>query len=127
VKACLNVDRREDVVPAVRCFVKSSLQAWRQERFADDATLIVSELLTNAVLHAGAPITVAMAAEEGTLRVEVYDGDGHMPAVAASAVDATNGRGLGLVGALSTTWGAERLAGGKVVWAELARRPPAAG
>jgi hypothetical protein len=63
-----------------------------------------------------------MTIEDGKLRVEVFDGDCQMPAPVQTAADATSGRGLGLVGALSSTWGAEARSGGKVVWAELSWR-----
>ena len=89
----------------------------------DDARLLVSELVTNSVLHAGqhagAPLQIRAVAVNGTVRVEVEDG-GHRGAVRRRAPDPRRGGfGLHLVELLATRWGVsdER---GTLVWFELA-------
>jgi anti-sigma regulatory factor (Ser/Thr protein kinase) len=88
---------------------------------AADAALLVSELVTNAVLHAGGPITVSAAYVDRTLRVEVHDTDKpplpdlHKP----SSADKT-GRGLHLVGLLADRWAVTPTRNGKTVWFEIA-------
>ncbi|GAA2653124.1 hypothetical protein GCM10010400_06050 [Streptomyces aculeolatus] len=93
---------------------------------ADTAVLLVSELLTNACLHARAPRGRHIAARcvlgDGGLRVEVSDaGDGELPTPHEAGPDDESGRGLALVAALASRWGAyPRPYGiGKTVWFEL--------
>lgn len=95
---------------------------------ADDAELVVSELLTNALLHGEPPVTVRVRAAE-VIRIEVHDTGRSAPIVLPRNTEAMTGRGLALVSALATSWGVEGdPAGGKVVWAELSNgpAPPAA-
>ena len=87
----------------------------------DEARLIVSELVTNAVVHAVEPITLEVAVSDHTLRVEVCDGDDLTAVVTARHAhgDGTTGRGLTIVDAFADRWGVRRHRGGKSVWAEL--------
>jgi len=106
-------------VVAARHFVASTLAAWSVA--ADDVPLLVSELATNAVLHARSEFTVSIALGAGLLRVEVSDGNSRMPIVAVVPADAYSGRGLMLVQALASAWGVERHTDqGKTVWFEMA-------
>ncbi|MFP5370481.1 MAG: ATP-binding protein [Actinomycetes bacterium] len=85
----------------------------------DDVLLLVSELVTNAVLHAGTHTRVTASVRPGRVVVAVGDGDPHhAPAVAARGSEATNGRGLMLVDALATDWGIDLRKRWKVVWFE---------
>lgn len=87
---------------------------------AQNLALVVSELATNAVLHAGTPFTVAVDADDDRFRLEVFDRDGtQMPEATTPAPDDVTGRGLSIVGALATDWGVHERDGGKCVWAEL--------
>jgi anti-sigma regulatory factor (Ser/Thr protein kinase) len=84
------------------------------------AVLLVSELVTNAVRHAGSTLTVAVAIGRAAVRVEVRDRSPRLPALRESTGgDDEWGRGLVLVDALASRWGAERLPSGKRVWFEL--------
>lgn len=86
----------------------------------DDLALVVSELVTNAV-RAGSPtVRVALAEERSRVVVRVTDEAAGWPHERAAGADDPGGRGLPLVSALSTNWGVQPQAGGKVVWAELA-------
>jgi anti-sigma regulatory factor (Ser/Thr protein kinase) len=86
------------------------------------AAVVVSELVTNAVLHGRRPIELELSADESTVRIEVFDGDRDHQGVARRpvGVDDHHGRGLHVVDALARRWGVDAHARGKVVWAELA-------
>ena len=85
-----------------------------------DAALLTSELVTNAVVHAGTVFEVAMTIDNGRVLVAVVDRSTRLPQPTPVATDATTGRGLGLVDAIASAWGAELTADGKIVWFELA-------
>jgi anti-anti-sigma factor len=92
----------------------------------DDVRLLISELVTNSVRHAGAapedPIVLRVRRTGDGLRVEVADpvrGDGAAPVPRTPGLDGTGGFGLFLVERLADRWGAERGEGSSVVWFEL--------
>ncbi|WP_225438428.1 ATP-binding SpoIIE family protein phosphatase [Candidatus Frankia nodulisporulans] len=86
----------------------------------EDVTLLVSEVVTNAVLHARSDLVLRAFLEPGRLRVSVEDREGaHLPrpgAAAANRPDPESGWGLLLVEALSMAWGVETTVNGKRVW-----------
>jgi anti-sigma regulatory factor (Ser/Thr protein kinase) len=90
---------------------------------ADDALLMVSELVTNAVRHGRPDIVLSLSIASDRLRIEVYDASDDMPLVAADhpSFDRATGRGLLIVAATAEDWGVARTPGrpGKTVWAEL--------
>ena len=85
----------------------------------DDAQMIVSELLTNAINArcAGAEVTVSV--HEGVVRIEVVDDADGVPQPNRPSAADERGRGLMIVAALSSDWGYDVWARGKRVWAEL--------
>ena len=85
----------------------------------DDVQLVVSELVTNALLHAGTSFTVMLRTGLGPAVVlQVRDGSEAGPTMGAMAFLDTAGRGIGIVAALSQAWGFdEHEGGGKSVWA----------
>jgi anti-sigma regulatory factor (Ser/Thr protein kinase) len=83
------------------------------------AALLVSELVTNAVVHAHSPFTVTAAVLADSVNVEVQDGSAQLPEVLQPTPSSPAGRGMFMVEALSSRWGAEPIAGGKRVWFEL--------
>ena len=85
----------------------------------DDLLLCVSEVVTNAVLHARSRSTLRVQVEGGMVRVEVQDEDPTMPVRRDHELHAPTGRGLRLLDELTTAWGAEAHGHGKVVWFEL--------
>ena len=113
------------VVVARRMVVDAARSWCLPERVAEDVALVVSELASNAVLHARTHFTVSAARLGQGLRVEVADLDPTRPGPAAEkfedlmAVRSMTGRGLALVAATSDRWGCDPARGGKVVWAEV--------
>jgi anti-sigma regulatory factor (Ser/Thr protein kinase) len=85
------------------------------------AVLLVSELVANAVLHAGTPCVVLVDVNDRRVRVEVRDEDPRLPAMKDYGLDAVTGRGLRIVDSLSDRWGADGDERGKTVWFEIDR------
>jgi anti-sigma regulatory factor (Ser/Thr protein kinase) len=113
-------------VPIVRQCLKLALTG-SGHRCVDEACLVVSELVTNAVLHTrsarpGGVVVVELAEiSDGLARIEVMDeGAGTVPQLRESNDVACHGRGLRLVEQVSARWGVyPGLLGGSVVWAEV--------
>lgn len=105
-------------VASARWFVTEVAGAWGVP--LGDAVLMVSELATNAVIHAHSPFTVVISCTTEVLRVEVHDSDPTAP-LPGTAVDqeATSGRGLMLVVTLARRWGYQSTGAGKTVWFEV--------
>ncbi|MEU0287894.1 ATP-binding protein [Streptomyces sp. NPDC005908] len=97
------------------------------EPLAETLILLVSELVTNAVVHTGCPAVLRLclpgrdAAEEVTVRLEVADRSGRAPVPRCVDGDATGGRGLALVDGLADRWGWSTEGTGKRIWCELDR------
>ncbi len=95
--------------------------AWGVTALAASAELLVSELVANAVVHSGSR-SLRVAVSRPTLlwvRIAVVDTSHAFPVLRAADADDENGRGLGIVEAVSDRWGTDRLPWGKRVWAEL--------
>ena len=103
---------------AARHFVQAALDDVDPE-VCDTAVLLTSELATNAMLHARTDFEVAVARLEYVLRIAVTDGNTRLPQPSMAPADATSGRGLALVDAMASAWGADRHGRGKTVWFEL--------
>ncbi|MFI2211000.1 ATP-binding protein [Streptomyces sp. NPDC020141] len=109
-----------------RALLRERLAAWEiSGEAAENAELLLSELVANAARHAPLPpgreIGVRLVHADGMLRLEVADADARRPEPRTAAADEEGGRGLALVAALAERWGcAPRPYGiGKTVWAEL--------
>lgn len=107
-------------IGAARRFVRSALLSSGREELADDAELAVSEVVTNAVVHAGTRIEVNVVLGPVLVRVEVEDGSPHQPRARRYATTASTGRGLGLLNDTAADWGVRPTTRGKAVWFELA-------
>ncbi len=118
--------RPEETAPGrARRFVRQTLAAHGWDDALDNALLLTTELITNAVVHAGTTITVTVGGDANELVVRVQD---HTPGRLAGAARAPDelhegGRGLYLVDTLSTTWGTEHSESGKAVWFRFHRAP----
>jgi anti-sigma regulatory factor (Ser/Thr protein kinase) len=106
---------------AGRQFLAARLAEWQLDHLSDGALVCVSEVITNAVVHAGSHAELSMRVTRGVLRVGVRDvGASAIPTVRPPATpDDTHGRGLLLVEALSDKWGTIEEGGSKVVWFEM--------
>ncbi len=102
-----------------RQFVAATLAGWGLVPLAETATLLVSELVTNSVLHARSPLEVVVTRRRRAVRVDVADASPLVPVVRGGSDVEMTGRGLTLVEALSARWGVEPRATGKSVWFEL--------
>jgi anti-sigma regulatory factor (Ser/Thr protein kinase) len=106
---------------AARRFVAGVLAGRRHTdpSAAQDAQLVVSELATNAVIHAGTPFSVSVCFDGSTIRISVHDWSSTALVVRDAPPSALSGRGLRLVEAVTQDWGVDSAADGKTVWAEL--------
>jgi hypothetical protein len=104
---------------AARDFVARTCSDWGCSQQVLAATLIASELVTNAVLHARTPLTMSVSRCGSQLRVGVRDHDGTPPRSRVVGPDAVSGRGMRVVDALCLDWGVLSAAGSKLVWAIL--------
>lgn len=93
----------------------------------DAAGLLVSELVTNAVVHARTDVTLRATIRRGVLRIEVADGSPVVPTPRRPSGLAGTGRGLQLVDRLANRWGVQKSRGGKTIWFELSPIEQAAG
>jgi anti-sigma regulatory factor (Ser/Thr protein kinase) len=82
---------------------------------AADLALLVSEVVSNAVLHGEGDITVVVGTDADAVRVEVRDGNPELPQTTATT-GAHGGFGLRLLTQLATNWGVDRRDDGKAVW-----------
>lgn len=110
-------------VRAARRFVTATLAAWGRDDTAWEAQLVVSELATNVILHAGTPFLVRITLAGPAVRLEVEDGVTRAPRERHFGPDATTGRGISLVSELAASWGVSPRPGGKTVWCELSVGP----
>ena len=103
-----------------RDFTRYTVAPDRGHEVAEVAALVVSELVTNAVLHARSEILLRLDVGEGTVRIEVVDrSPDELVPPGSPSLDAERGRGLGIVAAVSRRWGVELDRGAKTVWCEL--------
>jgi anti-sigma regulatory factor (Ser/Thr protein kinase) len=102
--------------------VRAALDRWKLAHLADDALLVTTELVQNAVAHTGAGGELVVQRCADGLRIEVTDGSREQPTVRAPDPSQAGGRGLSIVAAVARAWGTLTRNGhaGKVVWAELA-------
>jgi len=111
-------------IAEARRFVARHLTEHGRPDVVPDARLIVSELATNALVHAGTGFTVTVDVEDDTVLLRVADGSTHLPVVGELGLERAHGRGLGIVAALSDAWGiTPEPGGGKSVWASIPARP----
>jgi hypothetical protein len=104
---------------AVRRFVIDTLDEWGQSDLTDDAALVVSELASNALLHAESPFRVSIRWRGPVVRLSVHDASCLFPVCRAAPSEVPGGRGVGIVASLARRWGTDPVPEGKVVWAEL--------
>ena len=104
---------------AARQAVCAALFEWGCVELVEDAGLLVTELVTNSLLHTHSPVGLKLLVRDGMFRAEVSDDDVATPEVRPADLDAATGRGMLIVDRLASTWGVEVATGGKTVWFEL--------
>ncbi len=111
-------------VPVARHLATELLCVWQAPHDAEDAALLVTELVANVVDHVGgeASFTLELTLSDGWLRIAAVDGSAIRPVVRELDPARPRGRGMRLVVALADRWAAEDHRGGKRVWFELS--PP---
>ncbi|MFK4106648.1 SpoIIE family protein phosphatase [Streptomyces sp. NPDC019531] len=107
-----------------RRHVREQLAAWDLDDLIPTAELLVSELVGNVVRHARGPVRLRLL-HTTELICEVYDGSQTMPRIRRATETDEGGRGLQLISALSTRWGARFTPTGKCIWTEQSLRGPA--
>ncbi|MEZ0070199.1 PAS domain S-box-containing protein [Streptacidiphilus sp. MAP12-20] len=116
--AGLPLSRDPEVVGVARRFVRDTLDSWHLPSLRDATELLVSELVSNALLHSEKPTRLRLIRDR-VLSVAVEDTDGHAPRLRHAKADDEGGRGMHLVNELSHRWGSRATPDGKVVWFEL--------
>ena len=115
----LPFDPVAEAAPACRVQLRRLLAGTPLEQRLDDGELALTELVTNAVLHGRAPLTVVLDLTGSRLRVEVRDGSPVSPTFSLLDPTAVTGRGLMLLSAVTDAWGLDPLPDGKSIWFEL--------
>lgn len=114
--------REHATVPAARQMVALALREWDLEVLADEATLVCSELVTNAIVHATSPCLRLTVTRRGEKRVKISVADrsrvGPTKRLCVAGSD-EQGRGLIIVDRVSQMWGVDFMRWGKRVWAFL--------
>ena len=109
---------------SARELVETTLAGWEAPGPTDVVKLLVSELVTNAVLHAKSEPEVVVQLRPECIRVEVLDRSRELPVVKDVPPEATSGRGLAVVSSYASAWGTRPLPHGKAVWFEVPRSAP---
>lgn len=104
-----------------RRFLESTLRVWGCPHLQETAALLASEVLTNAVRHARGSVSLRLRLSDQELIIEVADQSRRLPVPRVVDAFAESGRGLFLVEALSSSWGAVPTVYGKTVWFALPR------
>ena len=110
-------------VAVARRFVATSLGVATSPEVIDGIVLATSELVTNAVVHAGTDIALVVRASPRVVRIEVTDRSPGLPRVTEPRVLSDSGRGLAIVDTIAARWGVEHVVegDGKTVWFEVVR------
>ncbi len=107
---------------AARRMVRKSLEGWCDDEVVDDIALCVSELVTNAVVHAHSAPGILVHVRPGVIHVEIRDDSETLPVLKGAGPQDTSGRGVSILGTLSDRWGSyRRSGGGKTVWFDVTR------
>ena len=115
-RAAVELPVSREAPAMAREFLRAASCREHHSAVLDDAVLLVSELVTNSVLHGGPPVVVAVDCDGTTLRVRVRDGSSVAPRPREATESDENGRGMALVAEMSDEWGVDSEPAGKNVW-----------
>jgi len=108
-----------------RRFVTTTLEEWCvDESRIDQAQLVATELVANAIVHASSAPVLSLATDGSALVLRVADRSRERPVARAPTADAAGGRGLLMVESLADRWGVEENGAGKVVWVTFEKAFP---
>ena len=131
--AAAGFDPEPSAVATARCFVRDTLVSWGlpgRDDLVTDAVLLASELVTNAIVHAGTAVELTCRLNGATVEISVLDRHPArvIPDLPGAAADVArpSGRGLLLPAALSSSWGVTYASAAKVIWFRLGPGGPAA-
>jgi anti-sigma regulatory factor (Ser/Thr protein kinase) len=114
---------RVDSVPAARAFLTQLLHGWEvADDVIDDASLLTTELMSNAVEHGSGVVDLEIAVQDGLLHIGVHDDSVELPTQHdAASTSLEGGRGIWLVQSIARDWGSDssNREPGKTVWFEL--------
>ena len=129
LRSYLELDASPGAVPYARLHTRQVLQEWGLSAFSENAGLLVSELVTNAIqvslpAQRIAPVRLWLSSDRSQLLIQVQDTNPHPPAHTSAGNDDESGRGLHIVDAISTKWGwhTKEDHSGKTVWALIENR-----
>ena len=97
-------------------FVASVLRGVIEPADVEGVVLLVSEVVSNAVMHVGTSVDLVVRSVYGGVQIEASDGGKQIPRVVVGPITSQSGRGMRMVAALSEDWGVIRTARGKTVW-----------
>src|SRR3954453_7580204 len=119
--AALYLPPEPESASRARRFISELCRATRlSAEICETASLLVSELVINAIIHGKTSATIEVHRPPDTLRVSVRDDSPALPPVGARpTLSAESGRGLTIVSVLADAWGIETVDGGKAIWFEL--------
>ncbi|MEU0950672.1 SpoIIE family protein phosphatase [Streptomyces canus] len=119
-------------VHTVRRFARDLMSSWGHPHLTDDVEVLVSEVVTNALIHAHTEVDIRFSDYHDRIRVEVCDSDPHPPTPVVvldpdgvGDDEAESGRGLLIVDTLASAWGSTPAGRGKTTWFELSLETPA--
>jgi CheY-like chemotaxis protein len=119
-RVAVNLTAHHTAVLAARRFVRGVLED-ADRALVEDVELLVSELVTNAVVHATSAPRLEVRLSADVVHVAVHDADPSLPVKRAPDADRPGGRGLQLIERLASRWDAAAHEDGKVVWFEIDR------
>lgn len=120
LEAAMTLDRDRRSPSAARRFVSATLAVWGCSKLADEALLVTSELVTNAIVHAGSAPELVLRFSGTALHIEVRDMSPETPTPNDAEPGDLGGRGLAMIDRLAAAWGVTPTpSGGKAVWVDL--------
>jgi hypothetical protein len=109
-----------EIAAHARAFTSGVLRSWHVgDELCDAGVLAVSELVANAAIHGRPPVRLRLRRTDRRLIIDVSDSDDHLPRRRLATDTDEDGRGIGIVAVLASSWGARQLETGKSVWCEF--------
>jgi hypothetical protein len=112
---------------SARQVARGAIEAWKAAHLLEDALVVVTELVENVTRHTTNGGELVLTLQEDVVLVEVVDASPDLPTLRSPDLRRPDGRGMLIVAGMARTWGSRSTSwsghAGKVVWAELDRRP----